>query len=116
MGKVQKLLMRKIIDRRCGEKKRIAYLTKGAEVLLTDAKTDKAHPYIKVADIKDLALGGWAGQSLGVAPFCHRRWLVVLLKEVWLQSILTYVSWTWDSLWASGGAMSDMDKEMANTY
>jgi hypothetical protein len=41
--------MKKIIDRRCsGTEDPMAHLPTGAEILLTDAKTDKHTPHIKV--------------------------------------------------------------------
>ncbi len=91
----------------------------GAEVLLKDAENrQNAHPHIKVTDIKGFGdLGGWAGQTLGaIAPFAIGMAIgsteASLASKAFLPMSPGLMGF---SLGAAGGAMSDMDKEMANT-
>jgi hypothetical protein len=92
---------------------------KGAEVLLTDAENrQNAHPHIKVTDIKGFGdLGGWAGQTLGaIAPFAVGMAIGSTEASLASKAFLTASPGLMGfSLGAAGGAMSDMDKEMANT-
>jgi GNAT superfamily N-acetyltransferase len=97
---------------------------KGAEALLTDAENrQNAHPHIKVTDIRvtDIKgfgdLGGWVGQTVGaVAPFAVGMAIGSTEASLASKAFLTASPGLMGfSLGAAGGAMSDMDKEMANT-